>query len=208
MEIEEDIQVGFEEAMSWLPSHVVAEACDSNFKVNLRNESHRERRHGLKSAADPAVPVHSKYSLKPHQKSRFPTNWASGGPGMQAIFLDSGRRSCGTGVFLPRRAGTNFQPSKKPVPKNEKQVLYIYQWNSQSPMISAACSPVLLPSRVVHALNLNVHALGLQVSPQKDVTNSNNPKAGNPISVGNKNGKEVSTHQNSQEIFLPKEWTY
>uniref|UniRef100_F6HQ62 Uncharacterized protein n=1 Tax=Vitis vinifera TaxID=29760 RepID=F6HQ62_VITVI len=155
---------------------------------------------------------HSKYSLKPHQKSRFPTNWASGGPGMQAIFLDSGRRSCGTGVFLPRRAGTNFQPSKKP-----------------------ACSPVLLPSRVVHALNLNVHALGLQVSPQKglfsidflidsrdlllttsihvhsslaDVTNSNNPKAGNPISVGNKNGKEVSTHQNSQEIFLPKEWTY
>ncbi|RVW54824.1 hypothetical protein CK203_071609 [Vitis vinifera] len=185
MEIEEDIQVGFEEAMSWLPSHVVAEACDSNFKVNLRNESHRERRHGLKSAADPAVPVHSKYSLKPHQKSRFPTNWASGGPGMQAIFLDSGRRSCGTGVFLPRRAGTNFQPSKKP-----------------------ACSPVLLPSRVVHALNLNVHALGLQVSPQKDVTNSNNPKAGNPISVGNKNGKEALTHQNSQEIFLPKEWTY
>ena len=34
MEIEEDIQVGFEEAMSWLPSHVVAEACDSNFKVS------------------------------------------------------------------------------------------------------------------------------------------------------------------------------
>ena len=71
---------------------------------------------------------HSKYSLKPHQKSRFPTNWASGGPGMQAIFLDSGRRSCGTGVFLPRRAGTNFQPSKKPgnvclVPVNLSQSL-------------------------------------------------------------------------------------
>ncbi|KAJ9696270.1 hypothetical protein PVL29_008485 [Vitis rotundifolia] len=57
MEIEEDNQMGFEEAMSWLPSHVVAEACDSNSMVNLRNESHRERRHGLKSAADPAVPV-------------------------------------------------------------------------------------------------------------------------------------------------------
>lgn len=34
-------------------------------------------------------------------------------------------------------------------------------------MISAACSPVLLPGRVVQALNLNVHALGLQVSPHK-----------------------------------------
>lgn len=29
----------------------------------------------------------------------------------------------------------------------------------------AACSPVLLPARVVQALHLNVHALGLQVSP-------------------------------------------
>lgn len=41
MEIEEDIQVGFEEAMSWLPSHVVAEACDSNFKVSSSSFSLR-----------------------------------------------------------------------------------------------------------------------------------------------------------------------
>ena len=33
---------------------------------------------------------------------------------MQAIFLESGRRSGGTGVFLPQRAKTNFQPNKKP----------------------------------------------------------------------------------------------
>ena len=31
----------------------------------------------------------------------------------------------------------------------------------------AACSPVLLPSRVVQALNLNVHTLGLQISPRQ-----------------------------------------
>lgn len=31
--------------------------CFAFWQVNLRNESHRERRHGLKSAADPAVPV-------------------------------------------------------------------------------------------------------------------------------------------------------
>lgn len=87
MEIEEDNQVAFEDAMSWLPSHVVAEACDYNSKVffllfpaifsppfqfsfldhgsethrdwqaHWRNESSRGRRHGLKFAADSAVPV-------------------------------------------------------------------------------------------------------------------------------------------------------
>ncbi len=31
----------------------------------------------------------------------------------------------------------------------------------------AACSPVLLPSRVVQALNLNVHTLGLQIPPRQ-----------------------------------------
>lgn len=30
-----------------------------------------------------------------------------------------------------------------------------------------ACSPVLLPSWVVQALNLNVHELGLQISPRR-----------------------------------------
>ena len=31
---------------------------------------------------------------------------ATGGPGMQAVFLVSGQGSCGTGVFLPQKAGT------------------------------------------------------------------------------------------------------
>jgi len=31
----------------------------------------------------------------------------------------------------------------------------------------AACAPVLLPVRVVQALNINVHALGVQISPQQ-----------------------------------------
>lgn len=34
-------------------------------------------------------------------------------------------------------------------------------------LIFAACAPVILPARVVQALNLNVHALGVQVSPQQ-----------------------------------------
>jgi hypothetical protein len=31
----------------------------------------------------------------------------------------------------------------------------------------AVCASVLLPARVVQALNINVHALGVQVSPPK-----------------------------------------
>jgi len=57
---------------------------------------------------------HFKSRSRPHQRQKNGPIWASGGPGMQAIFLESGRRSGGTGVFLPQRAKTNFQPNKKP----------------------------------------------------------------------------------------------
>lgn len=56
----------------------------------------------------------SKSSQRPYCRTKYPINWASGGPGMQAVFLDSGKKSCGTGVFLPRRAGTILQSNKKP----------------------------------------------------------------------------------------------
>ncbi|XP_044487233.1 uncharacterized protein LOC123212218 [Mangifera indica] len=123
-------------------------------------------------------------SSRQHHKPKYSCNRASRGSGMQAIFLESGQKSCGTGVFLPQRGGTNCQPSRKP-----------------------ACSPVLLPSRVVQALNLNVHAIGLQISPRKD------SKANDLNSVKNKTGKDVSTkcsqhHISSPEIFLPEEWSY
>jgi hypothetical protein len=59
-----------------------------------------------------------------------------GGSGMRAVFLGSGgsgRESSGTGVFLPRCAGNGPELKRKPV-----------------------CSTVLLPSRIVQVLNLNV----------------------------------------------------
>ncbi|TQD99316.1 hypothetical protein C1H46_015105, partial [Malus baccata] len=133
-------------------------------------------------------------SMRPHHGPKVHVNWSSGGPGMQAIFLDSSQKSCGTGVFLPQRAGTHFHRTKKP-----------------------ACAPVLLPSRVVQALNLNVHALGLQVSPRQDFKDHKR-KSENYLAAQNKNeNKDVSSTQyyiisqnpnSSPELFLPKEWTY
>ncbi|OMP07834.1 hypothetical protein CCACVL1_01213 [Corchorus capsularis] len=191
----EDIdEVGFEEAMSCLPSHVLHEAIwetKHNNKVDVKYHYHNHR-----SKSPPTEPFspHSKGSPRrhTHNKPRYSGNWASGGPGMQAFFLDSSPKSCGTGVFLPQKPGigNNFQSTRRP-----------------------ACSPVLLPSRVVHALNLNVRELGLQISPRRD------PKNNNTRSGDYKNGgKDVSTkrcannisqYENcSPEIFLPKEWTY
>uniref|UniRef100_A0ACD5T9D4 Uncharacterized protein n=1 Tax=Avena sativa TaxID=4498 RepID=A0ACD5T9D4_AVESA len=59
--------------------------------------------------------------------------------GMRAVFLTppgAKRERNGTGVFLPRPAGAPAEPKKKP-----------------------SCSTVLVPARVVHALNLNLDDL-------------------------------------------------
>lgn len=62
--------------------------------------------------------------------------------GMRAVFLTppgAKRERNGTGVFLPRPAGAPAEPKKKP-----------------------SCSTVLVPARVVHALNLNLDDLRAQ----------------------------------------------
>ncbi|CAN6482021.1 unnamed protein product [Victoria cruziana] len=78
-----------------------------------------------------------------HKRNASPLSF--GEQGMQAFFLASGgsattggirNGSSGTGFFLPRRPGTGSHPWHKP-----------------------ACATVLLPSRVVHALNLSTHRL-------------------------------------------------
>ncbi|KAL3678846.1 hypothetical protein R1sor_021802 [Riccia sorocarpa] len=69
----------------------------------------------------------------------------NGGSGMRAVFLGnlgSGRESTGTGVFLPRSIGAASDSKRKP-----------------------ACSAVLLPSRIVQVLNLNVDDMRSPSSP-------------------------------------------
>ncbi|KAJ6352434.1 hypothetical protein OIU76_001628 [Salix suchowensis] len=150
----DDGEVRFEEAISCLPSLVLDEAIwESKFRglvlshqeyVKQQQHHHHHHHHQYRSLhklpLDPH-PQRSKSSPRPDWRTKYANNWASGGPGMQAVFLDSGKKSSGTGVFLPQRAGTNMQSSKKP-----------------------ACAPVLLPARVVQALNINVHEIGLHIS--------------------------------------------
>uniref|UniRef100_A0A452Z8P6 Uncharacterized protein n=1 Tax=Aegilops tauschii subsp. strangulata TaxID=200361 RepID=A0A452Z8P6_AEGTS len=75
-----------------------------------------------------------------HTPAPHPTHPAAAG--MRAVFLTppgAKRERNGTGVFLPRPAGAPAEPRKK-----------------------SGCSTVLVPARVVHALNLNLDDLGAQ----------------------------------------------
>ncbi|XP_061341328.1 uncharacterized protein LOC133287686 [Gastrolobium bilobum] len=185
----DDGEVGFEEGMLWLPSHVLDEACDYKV-VYMRNRHKKQQQQGNHKL--PREP-HSQYSKSTSRSSYQRPKHANGGPGMQAIFLGSGQRSSGTGVFLPQTAGS--KPTKKP-----------------------ACAPVLLPARVIQALNLKVHALGLQISPPQ--VPKNNPRRGevhsNDSTKKNNDQKDAlkqcsvisQSQSSSQDIFLPKEWTY
>ncbi|KAI3829669.1 hypothetical protein L1987_03797 [Smallanthus sonchifolius] len=195
------------EGLPWLPTYIlndgteaIGDSGEDDYRLfsKERNYSYKHRHQppsGRKSpaAAQPPLlpsPPHWKNYSKPDQKTKYPTKWAAGGPGMQAVFLASGQRSGGTGVFLPRTVGTDVEKPRKP-----------------------AFAPILLPSRVVQALNLNVHGLGLQIKPRE---HSNNVKGLECDRIRTKKNRDMSNQicvlsqnrSSSPEIFLPKEWTY
>lgn len=115
------------------------------------------------------------------------------GSGMQAVFLGNPvakRESTGTGVFLPRQIGSSAptEPRKKP-----------------------ACSTVLLPAKVVQALNLNLDEIGAQ--PR--FNGSYNLDSDAALRFGDCNGylnqrRDFRPQQgrNTPDLRLPQEWTY
>lgn len=114
------------------------------------------------------------------------------GSGMRAVFLgaQSAKRECaGTGVFLPRRINTSTEPRKK-----------------------SACSTVLLPAKVVQALNLNFDDKGAPFYPR---FGSYMPES-DSAALRSRNGNGVSHQRRNlrpqqamgHEIRLPQEWTY
>ncbi|KNA26115.1 hypothetical protein SOVF_000310 [Spinacia oleracea] len=186
--------VGFEEGLTWLPAHILHEACGGQIfeeQVGHRARHYQHQNHVNGPGSYPLHPLKS--GRKYQERVRIGSKRTSGGPGMQAVFLDQAghNKTCGTGVFLPRRAGTDFQPTKNP-----------------------PCSPVLLPSRVVHGLNLNIQALGLQISPKQDLKTTRKDRVHNAnYKKEEKDPRErcdiISQDQKiSPELFLPKEWSY
>lgn len=195
-----DGEVMFEgEGMTRLPSHVLDQTCQA--KGYLRNQ-HIQQRHSPPAQVEAVKPVtlrpQTKHTARSHLRPKnLCSNRVCGGPGMQAVFLDSGRRSEGTGVFLPQTPSANAQSNRK----------------------KPACAPVLLPSRVVQALNLNVQALGLQIPRRPDTKEKPNNVECNLVK--NRDDKDAtqrcvvlqsqsssSSSSASSDLLLPKEWTY
>ncbi|XP_008785474.1 uncharacterized protein LOC103704103 [Phoenix dactylifera] len=126
----------------------------------------------------------------PLQKQQQPQQHQQGS-GMRAVFLTgpgARRESTGTGVFLPRRVGTPTESLKKP-----------------------ACSTVLLPARVVQALNLIPEELGAQQRyPGGFVLDHDSlvGRSNNALSHPKRNLHPQPAAVPSHDILLPPEWTY
>lgn len=148
------------------------------------------RRMDLSPSAWPAL-------QKPRQQ---PPTVPGSGSGMRAVFINgSGARrgSAGTGVFLPRHAGSRVEPKKKPT-----------------------CSTtVLLPARVVQALNLELDGMGVPKRgtgayfDQEDMFVSRSNITQQQQQQLRSNGgfsKPASsvTSSSHEHHLLPQEWTY
>ncbi|KAJ1286230.1 hypothetical protein BS78_03G337300 [Paspalum vaginatum] len=117
---------------------------------------------------------------KPHQP-------AVSAAGMRAMFLapPGAKRECaGTGVFIPRQAGAPAEPKKRP-----------------------ACSTVLLPARVVQALNLNVEDLGARpIYPGGFVLDHDALVSRSNALLASRSSQLHGA--SAREVNLPQEWTY
>ncbi|GMI87194.1 hypothetical protein like AT2G39870 [Hibiscus trionum] len=114
------------------------------------------------------------------------------GSAMRAVFLGGSggvKRECaGTGVFIPRRYDTS---STSPEPRKK-----------------AGCSTVLLPAKVVQALNLNFDGTNnSHVQPQFNPGFASNYEA----LVARRNASLTQARRNHRQegsLNLPQEWTY
>jgi hypothetical protein len=118
------------------------------------------------------------------------------GSGMRAIFIGNPAAKsqyAGTGVFLPRRAGIYAETRKKP-----------------------ACSTVLMPARVVQALNLNLEEINAESQFQGRVNETYTPmndphlrlRNNNFVSQPRRNLRLQPQPGMINDIRLPSEWTY
>lgn len=176
-----------------------------NFYCQHHNHNHHQQRRSC-GGGPLGLPQSAWPPLRPNHH-RQPNN----GPAMPAVFLNgpgSGpmpglkRQSTGTGVFLPRRAGTTtHQPAPPPEPRKK----------------TTGCSPVLLPARVVHALNLDLEEMNNVNSQQSRF--SSGRLSEHDIMMARRNAILEQQRRNTvrnegtatmvgHEIRLPSDWTY
>ncbi|KAL8254616.1 hypothetical protein R6Q59_032837 [Mikania micrantha] len=155
-------------------------------QMMLQNRARNECRSGRPVA--PAWPTPQPAQQQPPQRPL--------GSGMRAVFLgnpSTKRESTGTGVFLPRQPGAPTEPLKK-----------------------RGCSTVLLPDRVVQALDLKLEAMGGESKLQSRCNGGSLASDFEAEMIYRKSvmiAQQRRANHRSQpatlnEFRLPQEWTY
>ncbi|XP_076888136.1 uncharacterized protein LOC143538456 [Bidens hawaiensis] len=108
---------------------------------------------------------------------------------MRAVFLgnpnNTKRESSGTGVFLPRQTGAATEPAKK-----------------------RGCSTVLLPDRLVRALNLNLENMEGESKVRFNHDAEIMHRQSVIMSQQRRNSHRQQPPAAMSEFRLPQEWTY
>ncbi|XP_056170231.1 uncharacterized protein LOC115690812 isoform X3 [Syzygium oleosum] len=151
---------------------------------------------GLSPSAWPSL----QQSQRPpqQQSGRLQHHQLQNGTGMRTVLLGTppaaAKRECaGTGVFLPRRAGSQPEPRKKP-----------------------ACPTVLVPAKVVQALNMNLSSRHAHQGPSsRRLDGRLAPETADGVWKFPASGPCAQPRRNlraqpvmGHEVRLPQEWTY
>ncbi|XP_021904251.1 uncharacterized protein LOC110819390 [Carica papaya] len=135
---------------------------------------------GLPQSSWPSLQQQQQQLVQSHQSR----------PAMRAVFLGGSgvKRECaGTGVFLPRRYNN-------PAPDSRKK---------------SSCPTVLLPARVVQALNLNFEDMNIHPQPRFSPGFVPEYEMGRTNSVMTQQKRSLRPETGiSHEMHLPQDWTY
>lgn len=149
---------------------------------------------GLSPSAWPSL---QQTQRRQQQGGRLQHHQLQNGTGMRAVFLGpppaaAKRESAGTGVFLPRRAGSQPEPRKK-----------------------HACPTVLVPAKVVQALNMNLSSRHAQPGLRTRSLDGRLAHEADGVWKFPASGPCAQPRRNlraqpvmGHEVRLPQEWTY
>ncbi|KAI4322104.1 hypothetical protein L6164_021824 [Bauhinia variegata] len=187
--IQERVQRQKGERQSRAPAHTVQSPSKQQIQqFHKKGQSNGGTRNGNGRRARPTPPALFSCNTRPQQQ---------GGSGMRAVLLggsSSRSGSCGTGVFFPGGSSAPSEPRKK-----------------------TECSSVLIPARVVQALQQHFDQMAATRGPKgvnfptlHDVVVSGRDGMYSlkKIESGKAAAAGAGNMQNDTNLVLPQEWTY
>lgn len=196
-----DIQIGKSSNVDRFSSHKALieeqikaiESRKKHYITDIMQQQKQQQQHALSQKQNEAKEkeINGGNCTRPRPRPHLPRLaplQTSGGGMMQAVFLGGSGSRSGTGVFLPR-AGTVVVPSESTKNKGK------------------GCSTVLIPARVVQALQLHFDKTAPKVvgiPPLRDLVLNHREGM---FSLENHQSTKAATEVQN-DMILPQEWTY